>query len=289
MTIAPLGKYYDTLPTSQHCTGDIWSCMPTYGLLKQSLLPGIVITPACDLANEKVETISYLPIIPIKTYLTSSAFWFEVRGTLFNIADQLDLPDIRALCMDISAIRQLDIDSLISQVNTPLIDKEKQKAQKRCLTALNYIKGITTDSSTAMSHSNLTNLFGQKAFDSMLTKIISNSFKNDIHFLPCDNQDPSWSVITHHSLVLFRYPLTVPIAIMDLAQSSTAEEWPRLIKTQCNRTAFDVPALPSRPLKGLRLRIEFLHDLLTRFVCLYTRLGSPDLTESTIATIKENL
>jgi hypothetical protein len=57
--------YYDFLPPNVHRTGDIWKSLPTFGTLSCRSAPGIVITPSCDLANNKSETITYIPIISI--------------------------------------------------------------------------------------------------------------------------------------------------------------------------------------------------------------------------------
>ena len=67
----------------------------THGLLKESHLPGVVITPACDLANDKVETISYLPIIPIRNYLATTSFLPEIKNAMLGISDQLNYTEFR--------------------------------------------------------------------------------------------------------------------------------------------------------------------------------------------------
>src|SRR5438105_2178746 len=73
--------YYDRNPSLDHVPGDIWSDLPTFGLLRAPTAHGLVITPACDLANRKVETITYLPILPISAYLTTAGFLPDVaRG-----------------------------------------------------------------------------------------------------------------------------------------------------------------------------------------------------------------
>jgi len=78
--------YYDVFPACGNNTGDIWSALPTFGLLGDTPLSGIVITPACDLSNRKVETISYLPLIPVCAYFTTPAFmpdiFREIEGQL---------------------------------------------------------------------------------------------------------------------------------------------------------------------------------------------------------------
>jgi len=290
MSNTPLGKYYETLPTATHQTGDIWSELPTFGLIKNPYLPGIVITPACDLANNKVETISFLPILPVNSYLYSPSFWPEIRGSLLSAADQLQLPaTFRNLFRDFSRIDTDSINCAKDIITQTLSDRHPNPARLRCSACLQYLIKTLSPSVTTPSHQNLSDAIGQKLFDSHLTKIVTNSYRNDIHFLPCDNQDLSWSTITSHALVLFRYPLTIPMAILDMAHSSTPEEWESYINhaTMPNTAALFNPL--SRPVKGLTLRGEFLHDLLTRFTCLYTRIGSPDLTYNAIQKILKDL
>src|SRR5437868_5830059 len=75
-------QYYDSLPSSEHLPNDIWTCLPTHNLLRCQRTTGIVITPACDLANAKVDTITYLPVISVRHWLTTTAFLPEIHRHL---------------------------------------------------------------------------------------------------------------------------------------------------------------------------------------------------------------
>lgn len=70
--------YYNSHPSGDHATGDIWANLPSHGLLRETFVPGLVITPACDLAQSKVETITYLPIVEVHEWFGSSSFRAEV-------------------------------------------------------------------------------------------------------------------------------------------------------------------------------------------------------------------
>src|SRR5688500_442058 len=74
--------YYDVNPSAHHSPGDLWRELPTFGLLPFSQCGGIVITPACDLANNKAETITYLPVISAIEWFGTTAFLPELRRTL---------------------------------------------------------------------------------------------------------------------------------------------------------------------------------------------------------------
>ena len=84
-------SFYDNLPSPDHRTGDIWRHLPTFGTLTRVSTSGIIITPACDLANRKCEMITYLPIIPVADYIGSSAFrhecWQEILPLLSRLRD----------------------------------------------------------------------------------------------------------------------------------------------------------------------------------------------------------
>ena len=71
----PVGSsdYYELYPSADHQSGDIWTDLPTHGVLCAARLPCVVITPACDLMNRKVETLTYLPIVSVGTYLASGS------------------------------------------------------------------------------------------------------------------------------------------------------------------------------------------------------------------------
>src|SRR5687767_4466012 len=66
--------YYEFFPPSEHRVGDVWVDLPTFGMLGIERVAGIVITPACDLQNCKTETITYLPIVPIRQAFTLRGF-----------------------------------------------------------------------------------------------------------------------------------------------------------------------------------------------------------------------
>src|SRR5207249_4320046 len=48
--------FYVDFPAGELATGDIYRDLPTFGLLPAPRAPGIVITPACDLAQSKTPT-----------------------------------------------------------------------------------------------------------------------------------------------------------------------------------------------------------------------------------------
>lgn len=125
-------------------------------------------------------------------------------------------------------------------------------------------------------------LFGEKEWLSTRIRLIRNALRADLHFLPADGQQPDWSGIPGHSLVLFRYPMTAPIEIFECAQDILLADWHNC----CERIGATVPLARAfedlRPVKRLTVKRDFLGDLLTRYVSLYVRLGSPDFSDDTV-------
>jgi len=129
-------SYYDALASMEQQVGDIWKGLPAFGHLRKHSVTGIVITPACDLANRKVETITYLPIIPVRDYLLSRGFAAELvraikgQGQLAKING---LEDWRmkgiGLPADMVMLRTLKEASVVSDSGSA---KEKDAAVRIC-------------------------------------------------------------------------------------------------------------------------------------------------------------
>src|SRR5438105_13133644 len=100
------GDYYESLPHPGFGAGDLWQDLPTFGLLGRSHAMGIVITPACDLANRKAETITYLPVIPIPDYLNGMALVPDLVRTIRGQAQAAEV--VLSSC---DAVRGYDLPS----------------------------------------------------------------------------------------------------------------------------------------------------------------------------------
>ena len=288
MGYKPIRAYYSELVTNEHCTGDVWSNLPTHGLLKESHLPGVVITPACDLANDKVETISYLPIIPIRNYLATTSFLPEIKNAMLGISDQLNYTEFRTITSQIWPPSTHDLKSMKIAISELSETPKKKKLCERFLHLLVNLEKTTADTLMPSDMKSLSEGIGENAFNKLLNKIISNSYKNDIHYIPIDDQNPSWSVIREHSLIVFRYPLTAPIEIFNLAQTGLIDNWQKEVSFLTN-VPMSKAFIDRQPIKTLRINPSFLHDILNRFVSLFSRIGSPDLTQNAIGNILKDL
>jgi hypothetical protein len=282
-------RYYDLLPPDTHACGDIWQGLPSAGLLGTTPIRGIVVTPACDLSERKAETITYLPIIPVRAYFSTLGalpeMYRRVQGYLRAGQFSIELP-WREDSFVPPKIHQ--VEATINAIEAHLAAKQRgtteTAALKRASAGLMIAKAIADPELSEVSADGLGAVFGNE-WSKTKQRMATNSFSSFLHFLPSDDQDPAYSGLPSHSVVLFRYPLTASIEIFDLAQQSTASSWP---KTLTHAAAF-LPAADSfketRPIKVLSLRPEFLHDLLTRYVAVYNRIGSPDFSKNSIDAI----
>jgi hypothetical protein len=274
-------QYYDTNPQQRHGTGDIWSGLPTHGLLRKPALAGIVITPACDLAQAKVETITYLPILPVKEWLSSPCFQMDAISA---IRTEARLLDITAPFLVMDAMPPAQPGELAAfedaLANVSPSDQRLREALARCEAGTRLLRAILGATSTSPA-SDAQDLLGAKRWRQQLTQLVTN-YRKDVHFLPADRMPSEWSIVQVHSLVLFRYPLTAPATIFDAAQDVSIHDWAAWVREAEPHIPLASAFRHVQPLKGLTLQKDFLADLLTRYAGLYLRIGSPDFTSDTI-------
>lgn len=281
MLVGPT-EYYDALPPADHKPGDIWGHLPTHGVFGIQNVSGLVITPSCDLANRKVDTITYLPIVSVADYFCSRSF---LPDLLKVVSGQLEAAGaripIRNPELDLVPTHE-DIEAAIALLaeyarGRQLGDKERL-ASNRATAALELCRYIVSGSRCAGVPSKVRMIFGDKEANALFKRIVTNSHRSDLHFLPADRQQPQWSAIPVHSVVLFRCPLSVPIDVLDLAASVTQDTWKKEVERRRAMYPCIDRLLEKQPIKLLRVRPRFISDLLTRFTNLYGRLGSPDFS-----------
>lgn len=276
--------YYDFLPSPPHRTGDIWANLPTFGLLKQELSSGVIITPACDLVNCKTDTITYLPIIHVEDWFYHREFYGEIKKHLSKIFQKNNIPNI--------------LDSLLSKNNLPdgekladaeviLRDSAQQRVYDKILIAFEHIRLLGCNVYKC-NMKQLSSFFGKDDWQKICTGLVKNSLYTDIHFLPADGKDALYSGVQKHSLVLFRCPITIPIQILDLADDPYVTLWDKSLHELSE--SYELGSFfKKRPLRTSRLKKDFLTDLLTRYLALYIRMGSPDFSRDTIKNFSEEI
>jgi hypothetical protein len=286
-----LYKHFYKNPNPDHNTGDIWRDLPTFGLLKVPTCSGIVITPACDLANSKVETVTYLPIISLPQWFCSRSMYDMIRVEILNLIKQLQL-DFDEKIFSKNYLPKKDSFSFIKAEIKTKEKSAKGKAAEpfnKLLLGLELLEKIISTECQELKKSELISFMGNKKIDELKTKIIKNSYSTDLHFLPSDEKNIDWSAISNHSVALFRYSITVPIEIFDLASDVDCTNWELSVDELGQRFPSIKEFKLKRPLKSLQLNTHFLSDLLTRYVSLYVRLGSPDFTQDMIEKIKTEM
>ncbi|MFN4315485.1 MAG: hypothetical protein ACK4E0_14390 [Chitinophagaceae bacterium] len=280
-------KDYYITPDINHMTGDIWINLPTMGLLKSPVSSGIVITPACDLANSKVETLTYLPIVGMSEYFCSRSYYPYLITKVVALSNSMQDYTAQSFLLKNFIIEIPDLDFIYEHYNSK--ERDKNGNILRILSGLTLIRHICDRGELSVDYDLLAKCFSQKEIQGVKREIVRNSFSSDLHFLPKDNQDSDWSAVKSHSVVLFRYPITIPIEIMDVANDSSILDW-RAKMTQISKT-FTISKEFSaiQPIKSLRLKEAFLSDLLTRFTALYIRIGSPDFDDATLEMLVKEL
>lgn len=274
--------FYKNLPSIDHETGDIWRGLPTFGILKKESTSAVVITPACDLSQKKTETINFLPIIPIKEYVYTKAFypeiWKEISPALGNIGFSSISPP--------------------NKFSNPLADEileaaksiEKTAKQKTLYQKLkNYHKYIThTENPTKAPAPEIKDIITEKKYNELLKKIVTNALKPDIHFFPADGLALEYSAVPEHSVALFRYSFSIPLEVLDSAQNSQESLWNQ--DRESLSTHFPVAKhFTNWPINLSTLKDDFLSDLLSRYLGMFIRLGSRDFTDKSIESFIDEI
>lgn len=272
-------RYYPRLPDSMHQTGDIWTGLPGFGLFgSDDTIAGLVITPACDLSNHKTPTITYLPILPVATLLATDFGYSLVRPKISDIltgsAKRKDLAEL----FQRDKLPELGILDLLLEERLTLSPDELGRFRNGVEATRCIINGDPRAASKVRA------CYKPSDWKDFRQKVIKNSFSDDLHFLPREEPIFEWSAVRKLSVVAFRYPITVPRRVLDVA--SVEGDW------ASEKSALPVlfhNLLAHPPLKVTRLDHEFLVDLLTRFARLYIRIGASDFTVDAVDSMSEIL
>lgn len=267
--------YYHILPQPPHSTGDIWTNLPTFGLLKEKHCRGIIITPACDLQNNKTATITFLPIISLDKWFFMSTFYPDIKDELIKLIQKNSLPNL----MDALQARKIPTPSEIDDILQLLKEVASSAVLKKIEAALEHVKLFDNVAKSA-DLKRLQGFFGKEKWQTICSGIITNSRYSDTHYLPKDLQDPLYAAVEKPSVVLFRYPITIPVMVLNCAED-TYSDWGTLQHHASGSYEF-IDKIEERPVRVARLKKDFLTDLLTRFLGLYIRMGSPDFSRDTV-------
>jgi hypothetical protein len=269
--------YYDTHPLPDHRTGDIWRDLPAFGLEGREVVTGLVVTPACDLANRKCNAVTYLPVIPLREYLGSSQFRYECWQEVAPLLSKSELYAALTPPERFQLPRHGDVEPIVESLAAAKPRKLTDAELTRLRAYLDYIAVINGTAPALL----VQRLMKAERYASYVDRLVTNALKSDVHFLPRDGQPSNVSAVPEHSVVLFRWPMTISVDVLEAAQESTPQQWRVLIAERAHplRTATFVTHWP---IKLSTVRSEFLGDLLARYVSMYIRLGSADFSKAAI-------
>ena len=283
--------YYDLVPPVALAAGDIWSDLPTFGLIPGGATRAIVITPACDLSNRKVATASYLPIIPLRRYFLSPSFVPTIRRETEKHLVAAGLPPLPEPSNLFAPPDLSTIDAAQDGCNSRLrkrSGKRQREAATRASAGLTLLHACHRPNGEDLLQVEFNTAFGTKNWHATVQQVVRNSHRLDLFFLPSDDEPNSWSAVPDPSVVLFRYPFSAPIQLLECAQDVQLANWDAVM-SELRPLLPGIDAFATRPLKRGMLRAGFLGDLLTRFVSMHVRLGTPDLSEATVCEIVRDL
>lgn len=285
--------YYEYLPEVAHACGDIWRGLPSQGLVGTAPISGLVVTPACDLSNSKVETIVYLPVIPIRMYFSLPAALPEIREKIRGCLNGAKFdPNVDWGPLRYRPPKLPELERVLAEVKAeqakPNCGTKERTLLRRAESGLLILRFLVQGSVVEVPSELLASVFGSEWLD-MKKRIIGNGYRVDMHFIPKDDQATGFEALRAHSLVLFRYPLTAPIQVLDLAYETSEEDWKAVIDEESITCPAALSFKAERPLKVLSLKSEFRADLLSRYCAVYGRLGSPDFSAPSIAKITDEV
>ena len=268
--------YYSQDALNEQRPGDLWRNVPTFGLMPGTSCTGIIVTPACDLDNCKTETLSYLPVIPVATYLCSPAMARRAKQELTNIigtqALARHLPPL--LSDDTLTMRENEANQIQVLIGT---DKNRLGAEKTERANAGVVLLNDIAAGRVREPRQLFKLLFAKGFKKLVEDIVRNN-RPDTHFLPKDGQPEAYSAILEHSVILLRYPLTVPIELMDGIDYSAGTDWKaRYVGTAYLRKSLTMFG-DDPPIKMGRVREPYMKIIITRYTGMFARLGSPDFS-----------
>jgi hypothetical protein len=273
---ATSADYYAQDALNEHMCGDVWWEMPTFGLLPLSTSIAIVITPACDLDNCKTETLTYLPCIPVQTYFSTPPIARRVKGELRQLLGSKYLSEFIPPLLNDDTLALSNYEA--AQLSTLLASHGEALGEskvKRITDGLALLKCITAGSlpdGMALFKS----VFG-KTGGRIIDEIVRNN-RPDTHFLPKDLQPAEYGVMPAHSVILFRYPVTVPMEIVEGIDYDADSAWKTAFRGRDFLTESLAMFGEKPPIKRGRVREPFMKDIITRYVASFGRLGSPDFS-----------
>jgi hypothetical protein len=286
---APLqgAAFYTKFPRIDHTPGDIWSGLVCDKTLSPTQISGVVLTPACDLSNNKVETTTYLPVVSIRQYFSTAAVLPSVYKRILGLCQALEIQPKVWMAQRFELPAEDDVAEL--EVELSRVNPRHALRVPEVMAGIDLLRAILNRGLVDVSVATVKTFFGDKQAGDMLQKLLKNSYSSDVHFLPHDGLMQEYSAIPHASLVLFRYPCTTSLQLLDHAIETPESMWSEHAKSLDAKFPGAASLSPKRPIKLATLEPRFFADLLTRYVSLMIRLGAPSFEQAALSKMLQDL
>jgi hypothetical protein len=261
-------------PPKSHYTGDLWAQVSFGGLDLGALVGGIVITPACDLANRKADTLTFLPVIPISSYLGRVCGLRLLSAHLRGLLSEIEIgvwnaaeltPSIEWYEMAESALQRQRSAPNLKQKRLALLDQIDAGIQSLRL----------IDQERQAPTPLLRRTYG-KAWPELLADIVHNRpSKPDTYFISPRHEQTA--ILSEPSVALLRYPMSISVAVFDAAADPSLRDWNSAVERLSARIPGIVGFRDVRPTKLGRVGKVVMADLLSKFASLFIRVGVPTL------------
>lgn len=272
-----MNQHFDLLPPNRHVTGDIWRNLRCPLLPTASNSAGIVITPACDLEQEKTDVVTMLAIVPVHD-------WFQCFSGL-RILQTIVAEAVTAAGRKTKSAQVGRESNDIRHYLSNATDAKAQKALALMEALETFVKAGGSDNFRSFCK------LSPSAMSKDISAAITNSLRNDLFFLPATNLglDTGARALEHDSLVLFRYPFIVPLSVLDAASTAfTDEDWKKDLE-RVSPTGVAERLFELRPIKHANLHSDFLQDMVAKFASFYIRLGIPDTPDVAARAIHQRI
>ena len=280
---------YEFVPDSlEHRPGDIWVDLPCIRALWTPCSMAVVITPACDLKNCKSESITVLPLVPLKKVLGGIPFVRVFRSNLNEVLKRHALPAASDDEQKTNLPSAAELQQLRTAIELARDCRVVAADLARLVAGEQLLTGLRTGDLTVDQRFDLAKvLLGKANFRKLASSIIENE-ELPYHYFPADDQSAELTAISEPMVALLRFPVSFPVSILDLAGHVAAADWPAHVGDLAAFEPIASDFVAKRPVKVAQLKSRFCADLLTRFVSVFVRLGAPELpsghTETTLVT-----
>jgi hypothetical protein len=227
-----------------------------------------------------------LPILEIEEWLATAGWLAEIVGATQSVWNEVAKKVGSDGVVIPATPRFEDMAALNDRFPSPgsSSDKKLPELLERLNNGLKAISAIVDPRCTRSSAGTLAALFGTKDWQQKRTRLVSNSLRSDLHFLPAIGPaGAAHTGLNRHSVAMFRYPMSAPVGVLDLASDVSLPEWSTAVQQFAALPA--AHSFAERPIRVARLTHRFCVDMLTRYCMLYNRLGSPDFSVATLTRL----